>query len=133
MIVLDEQLLGRQLEQAFTAWYRGSVVFITDLRPRTIIKDDAIPVLLRQQAQPTFVTINETDFWQHVIIDQYFCVVCCAVPDSRAGSVPVLVRQLFRYPAFRSKAQRMGMVIRLTTTTAFYYTHRNPTIQTIFL
>lgn len=47
MIVLDEQLLGRQLEQAIAAWYRGSVVFITDLRPNTVIKDDGIPVLLR--------------------------------------------------------------------------------------
>jgi hypothetical protein len=43
MIILDEQLLGRGLEQKIEAWYRGSVRFITDLRPNTVIKDDAIP------------------------------------------------------------------------------------------
>lgn len=133
MIVLDEQLLGRELEQAIAIWYRGPVVFITDLRPNTVIKDDGIPVLLRQQLQPTFITINETDFWQHIAIDQHFCVICCAVSDSRASTVPTLVRQLLRHPNFRNKAQRMGMVIRLTTTTAFYYTHRNPNIQTVLL
>ena len=61
MIVLDEQLLGRGLERDIAQWYRGTVQFITDLCPHTIIKDEAIPVLLRRQAQPTFVTINERD------------------------------------------------------------------------
>ena len=32
MIVLDEQLLGRGLEQDIAQWYRGTVQFITDLR-----------------------------------------------------------------------------------------------------
>ena len=62
MIVLDEQLLGRQLELEIAKWYRGTVRFINELRPHTVIKDDAIPKLLRQQSQPTFVTINERTF-----------------------------------------------------------------------
>jgi hypothetical protein len=56
MIVLDEQLLGRGLERDIAQWYRGTVQFITDLRPHTIIKDEAIPVLLRRQAQPISTT-----------------------------------------------------------------------------
>ncbi|MBI5650489.1 MAG: hypothetical protein HZC40_08605 [Chloroflexi bacterium] len=39
MIVLDEQLLGRNIEVEIARWYRGTVCFITDLRPNTIIKD----------------------------------------------------------------------------------------------
>jgi hypothetical protein len=62
MIVLDEQLLGRDIELEIAKWYRGAVQFIMDLRPNTVIKDDAIPELLRQQSQSTFVTINEKDF-----------------------------------------------------------------------
>ncbi len=62
MIVLDEQLLGRNLEVEIARWYRGAVCFITDLRPNTVIKDDAIPQLLQQANQPTFVTINVNDF-----------------------------------------------------------------------
>lgn len=52
MIVLDEQLLGRGIEHDIARWYRGKVQFITELRPHTVIKDDAIPTLLRQQPQP---------------------------------------------------------------------------------
>jgi hypothetical protein len=68
MIVLDEQLLGRNLELEIAKWYQGTVQFIMDLRPNTVIKDDAIPALLRLQNQPTFVTINERDFWKKVAI-----------------------------------------------------------------
>jgi hypothetical protein len=49
MLVLDEQLSGRDLETALGRWYPGPVLFITDLRPGTVIKDDVIPVLLHQQ------------------------------------------------------------------------------------
>jgi hypothetical protein len=57
-------------------WYRG----------KTVIKDDAIPSLLRQQSHPTFVTINEKDFWRKVPIDAQYCVICFTLPgndDSR--------------------------------------------------
>ena len=62
MIVLDEQLLGRDLEEQIARWYQGAVCFIVDLRPNTVIKDEAIPKLLQQENQITFVTINESDF-----------------------------------------------------------------------
>lgn len=48
MLVLDEQLLGRNLEVALARWYRGPVFFITDLRRATIIKDEAVPTVLHQ-------------------------------------------------------------------------------------
>ncbi len=64
MIVLDEQLLGRQLEQSISGWYRGSVCFIAELRPGTLVKDDAIPSLLCQQRWPAFITINVNHFWK---------------------------------------------------------------------
>src|SRR3712207_7436336 len=57
----------------YTTLFRS---YIIDLRPGTVIKDDAIPALLRQQSQPTFVTINERDFWRQVALDSHFCVVC---------------------------------------------------------
>jgi hypothetical protein len=72
MIVLDEQLLGRGIEAAIAHWYRGAVRLITDLRPGTVIKDDATPALLRREARPTFVTINEADFWRKVAITEHF-------------------------------------------------------------
>ena len=111
MIVLDEQLLGRGLERDIAQWYRGTVQFITDLRPHTIIKDEAIPALLRQRSQPTFVTINERDFWRRVATDQRYCIVCFVLSDARAREIPPALRALFHRPEFRTKAQRMGKVV----------------------
>ncbi len=62
MIILDEELQGLGLEVAISRWYRGAVLIIKQLRPGTVIKDEAIPALLRRAKQPTFVTINHTDF-----------------------------------------------------------------------
>jgi hypothetical protein len=66
MIVLDEELQGLGLETAIAHWYRGAVLIVKQLRPDTVIKDEAIPELLRQVKQPTFVTINHTDFWRRL-------------------------------------------------------------------
>ncbi len=122
MIVLDEQLLGRNLELEIAKWYPGAVQLITDLRPNTVIKDDVIPKLLRQQNQPTFVTINKKDFWRKVLIDTHFCVVCFTLPDTRANKIPQLLRTLFGLPAFNTKAERMGKVILVTAQGISYYT-----------
>lgn len=122
MIVLDEQLLGRQIEHNIAHWYRGSVQFVLDLRPHTVIKDDGIPDLLRQQPQPTFVTINERDFWQKIAADARYCIVCFPLPDSRVREIPDVLRLLLRRPEFRTKAQRMGKIIRVTNADAHFYT-----------
>jgi hypothetical protein len=114
MLVLDKQLLGRNIEVKLARWYRGSILFIMDLRPDTIIKDEAISAILRQQSSPTFVTINEADFWRKVPIDRHFCAVCFPLPDSQVAAIPELLRSMFRHHLFRTKAQRMGKVVRVT-------------------
>lgn len=131
MIVLDEQLLGRSIEQEIAKWYRGAVQFITDLRPDTIIKDDAVPQLLRQQNQPTFVTINERDFWRKVATDHRYCVICFVLSDSRANEIPLSLRLLLGRLEFRTKAKRMGKVIRVTSVEIQYYTFKNRQVRTI--
>ena len=131
MIVLDEQLLGRQLELEIAKWYRGRVQFIHELRPHTVVKDDAIPALLRQQSQPTFVTINEKDFWRKVAITPHFCLVCFTLPDLRVGEIPPLLRSLFQYPEFKTKAIRMGKVIRVSEKEVSYYTSEEKEVKTI--
>ena len=129
MIVLDEQLLGLSIEQDIAAWYAGAVLFITDLRPHTVIKDDAIPPLLQQQQQPTFVTINERDFWRKVTPNRCFCIICFALPDSRAHEIPRLLRTLFRHHEFQSKAKRTGKVARVTEREVSYYTSNDNQIR----
>jgi hypothetical protein len=133
MIVLDEQLLGRNIEHDIARWYRGPVHFILDLRPRTVIKDDGIPELLRQQSQPTFVTINERDFWQKVEANARYCIVCFPLPDPRVREIPNALRSLFRQPKFRTKARRMGKVIRVTNEDVRFYTINDKHVKIILL
>lgn len=131
MIGLDEQLLGRGLEQSIAEWYRGKVVFITDLRPGTVIKDEAIPAILHRDPGALFVTINESDFWRTVAVSDRFCVVCIAIPDSQAAQIDPLLRRLLRLPQFRTKAQRNGHVLRLTDQSAQFYSADSPLIRVI--
>jgi hypothetical protein len=86
--------IGINLEQAISKWYRGNVCFITDLRPNSIIKDEAIPMLLQKETQSTFITINERDFWRKVAINESFCLVCFTFPDSKAKEISLIARDL---------------------------------------
>lgn len=131
MIVLDEQLLGRGIEDVIARWYPGAVRFINELRPRTVIKDESVPVVLGSENEPTFVTINETDFWRRVMITNRFCIVCFALPDARADEVPSLLKRLLHNPEFRTKAQRMGRVVRVTSSSVSYYTVDDQTVRAV--
>jgi len=103
MPVLDEQLLGRNIEAALSRWYRGSVRFITDLRPGTVIKDEAIPDLLRQQHQATFLTINEPDFWRKVAIDDHFCVFASRCQTRAHARSPICCARSSGYRLFEPR------------------------------
>jgi hypothetical protein len=131
MIVLDEQLLGRGIELEISRWYRGKVLFITDLRPGTVIKDDAIPKILRQFNQPTFITINVKDFWRTIPIDNKFSVICFPLPDSRAMELAPRLRVILQLPEFSSKGQRMGKVVRVGMNQVSYYTCNDSSIKNL--
>ncbi len=131
MIVLDEQLLGYGLDAEIQRWYRGTVTAITHLRPGTVIKDEAIPTLLRTARQPTFVTLNVVDFWRGMQPDHRFSIVCFALPDSRANEIPGLLRRLFAADPFRTRRQRLGKVIRVSTEGVRFYTWQSRRIQHI--
>lgn len=131
MIVLDEQLLGRNLHLEIAHWYPGAVTYISALRPDSVIKDDAIPTLLREQNQPTFVTINESDFWRRILLTQDFCIVCFALTDSRVREIPGLLRALLEHKEFKTKADRMGKAIRVGEQEIAYYTVQDRTLKRI--
>jgi hypothetical protein len=87
--------------------------------------------LLQRQDQPTFVTLNESDFWLKVVINERFGVVCFALPDSRAREIPALLRALFRHPQLATKSQRMGRVIRVADQGVTYYGFSDRTIRSL--
>jgi hypothetical protein len=122
MIVLDEQLLSYGLRASIARWYRGTVTDITQLRPNTVIQDEAIPALLRTVRRPTFVTINVADFWRRLAPALQFCIACVAVAHTRAQEVPELLRRLFTLQQFRTSGQRLGKFARVRQRHVQYYT-----------
>lgn len=133
MIVLDEQLMGRDLPEKITRWYPGAVVFVTDLRPNTIIKDEAIPALLQQQNQPTFITINERDFWRRAPADNRYCIMCFAYSDAKVTELLVKLREILQHAMFNTKKKRMGKVLPIITYEVSFYSTPTQVIQTITL
>lgn len=130
MIVVDESIHSRRIREAIAAWYQGQVISVTALRSGSIVKDDGISVLLRQVVQPTFVTINVSDFWLKSRADQRCCIVALALNQSQAYEAPSLIRRLFRFPEFHTKAARMGKVLHVLPTYIEYY-ELDRQIQTI--
>jgi hypothetical protein len=121
MIIVDENLHDQRIMEAISAWYPGQVVSLVTLRPGTVIKDEAIPTLLLKAVQPTFVTINVTDFWKKARPHSGYCIIAFALPKERAREVPDLLRRFFRLSAFETKALRMGKIIRLAPNRIRYY------------
>ena len=132
MIVLDEHLQTKGLEPAIRQWYAGSVVNILDLRPSTIIKDDAIPGLLAAQARPVFVTINIADFWLSLPTSDKYCILCFALATSEIAQIPELLRRLLRHTMFDTRAKRAGKMARITSKNgAAFYSNEDSTIRTV--
>src|SRR5262249_40491526 len=111
MIVLDEQLCREPLRVAVGLWYRGKIRCINDVRPSSVIKDDAMPELLLSVKQPTFVTINYKDFWRKIAAHRGYSVICIDLPNERWAEVSPIQRNLLRHSDLRSKNGRMGKVI----------------------
>ena len=121
VIVLDEQLKNANVAEQIRQWYQGRVVPITTLRPATVIKDDAIPILLRQVVAPTFVTINTTDFWQQMAASKEYCLACFPLTDDRVDEISPLLRRLFRFTEFKTKQARCGKIALVSHANVQYY------------
>lgn len=131
MIVLDEQLLGYGLQATIARWYRGAITDVTQLRPDSVIPDDAIPELLRTVRQPAFVTINVADFWRKLAPDPHFAILCFALPHLRAAEIPTLLRQVFATEPFRTRRSRLGKIARISHQRLQYYAIDSWAVQTI--
>jgi hypothetical protein len=129
MIVLDEELQGLGLEEAIAHWYRGAVLIVKQLRPGTVIKDEAISTLLRRAEQPTFVTINHSDFWRRIPAESSFCLVCFKLTADQAQEIPRMLRRLLSLPEFRTKRERMGKMASVSRRGIQYYSNRDSLIH----
>ncbi len=117
MIVLDEHLDDPEIKKAIERWYPGKVINITEARRKTRILDPAIPALLLRLKDPTFVTINWSDFWPHrrAIRHRGYCMICLKLTLDRVLETPEEVRAVLRQ--FPNKRDRMGKILLVGQTT----------------
>ena len=117
-IILDDQLFDLEVLVPIARWI--TVQRLRDLRPGEVIKDDRVPVLLRQLRQPTFVTID-MGFWNRGLRDARYCILCFPLRNEKQYELPGLLRRLLRLPEFRTKRARMGKVAQVRPTHIEYW------------
>jgi hypothetical protein len=125
-IVLDEHISRRRVLVPLTRW--NTVQRLPDLRPDEVIKDDRVPMLLRQLRQPTFVTIDG-GFWHRRLCDSRFCILYFPLTAREQAQIPDLLRRLLRLPEFRTRAARMGNVARVSPAQIDYWHLGSETVQ----
>ncbi|MDZ7363910.1 MAG: hypothetical protein ONB46_24830 [candidate division KSB1 bacterium] len=94
---------------------------VRDLRIYEIVKDDRVPLLLRELSSPKFTTIDEAGFWRRTMCSQAYCILYFALSDAQQELIPSLLRKLLRLPEFKKKANRMGKVARISLANIKYY------------
>jgi hypothetical protein len=82
-----------------------------DIGRKGLDDEDIIP-LLRRLNRPTFFTLD-VDFWDRSLRHESYCLVYLDI--SRTLSA-VYIRRLLRHPELKTKAKRMGAVIRVEPT-----------------
>jgi hypothetical protein len=109
-IILDDQLFDVEVLVPLARWI--TVQRLRELRPNEVIKDDRVPVLLRELRQPTFVTID-MGFWNRDLRDPKYSILCFPLRNDEQHQLPDRLYRLFQLPGFHTKAARMGKVVRV--------------------
>ena len=110
-LVLDEHLSREEVLEPLRSW--RSIQKIEDLTPNETLKDDRILQSSRRQQQPTFVTLDG-GFFLRKHRDPRYRLLYFVIPRQQQAHLPGLLRRLFRLPAFKTKAARMGKVVRIS-------------------
>ena len=129
MFVVDAALADHFVLKPIQKW--GKAISIRDLRPHEVVKDDRIPILLRELKQPTFLTIDESGFWKKEISDPQYAVFYFAVDKDQQEVIPGLLRRLLRLSEFKTKSERMGKVARISTINIKFYQFRDNELHTL--
>lgn len=116
--MLDEQLNRDRVLIPLLKWI--TVQKLEELRPYEVIKDDRIPSLLRELKNPAFVTIDD-GFWNRDLLDPNYCILYFALQDHQQAQIPNLLRQLLKLSEFKTKANRMGKVAKVSPTHIEYW------------
>jgi len=125
-IILDDQLFDLEVLIPLARW--TTVQRLRDLRPTEVIKDDRVPVILREQRQPTFITID-MGFWDPGLRDPRYCILCFPLRNDEQHEIPGLLHSLLRISEFSTKLARMGKVARISLSRIEFWQLGDPQLQ----
>ncbi len=117
-IILDDHIYEDKVLEPIKRW--TTVQRLGKLHPGQVIKDERVPSLLCQLRQPTFVTIDDA-FWNRGLRDTRYCLIYFPLQSKEQYLIPDLLRRLLKLPEFRTKALRMGKVVRVSTVQVDYW------------
>ena len=109
MIILDENIPEGQW-QLLRSWRVRALLVGRDISEKGI-KDDRLTGFLVGQRRPTFFT-RDDGFYDRKLCHGRYCLVFLAVRPSESAA---FVRRVLRHPRFRTRAQRLGTVIRASS------------------
>ena len=109
-LILDDQLDVNLVQLPIQKWITCQVLH--DLRPNELILDDRIPEILLTLPKPTFITIDQ-GFWHRQWCHPNYGILYFVLRNDQQGSLPGMLRSVLRLTEFRTRASRMGKVIRV--------------------
>lgn len=109
MIILDENIPESQW-QLLRSWRIRALLIGRDISEKGI-KDENIAVFLIQQPRQTFFT-RDDGFYDKRLCHSRYCLVYLAARPNEAAS---FARRLLRHPLLKTRAQRLGAVIRVSS------------------
>lgn len=109
MIILDENIPESQW-QLLRSWRIRALLIGRDISEKGI-KDENLAAFLIQQPRPTFFTRDE-GFYDKKLCHARYCLVYLAVRPNESAS---FARRLLRHPLLKTRAQRLGAVIRVSS------------------
>ena len=109
MNILDENIPEHQ-HHLLHGWRIRTQMIGADLS-RKGIQDEQIIPLLHSLNKPTFFT-RDKGFYRRDLCHARYCLVCLEVNRSE---VALFVRRFLRHAHFKTRDQRMGSVVRLSS------------------
>lgn len=126
--ILDEQLAVNEVLNPLQR--RLKVQRLVELRPGEHILDDRIPEILLTLTKPAFVTLD-SDFWNVDLCHPGYAILYFALSDDDQDQVPHLLMELLKLDPFKTRARRMGKVVRVGKTLIQYWQRGSNTLHEI--
>ena len=117
-IVVDEQIDYDKVTALLKNWITAEQIGY-EVGHKGLSDERIIPLLLRLKRR-TLVTIDR-DFYLRRLCHSGYCLIYFDLKPEQQFQIPGLLRRLFRIPGFRTIRERMGKVVKVSTTGISYW------------